>query len=73
MLGEGGGLDQKLDELLRRGTPEDLAAANELMKLMAGYVRSLPDSAQQHPRFPCLTTARTPHGACLQDPSTKPD
>ena len=47
--------------------------ANELMKLMAGYVRSLPDSAQQHPRFPCLTTARTPHGACLQDPSTKPD
>jgi len=33
---------QKLDEFLRRGTPEDLMAANELMKLMAGYVRARP-------------------------------
>jgi hypothetical protein len=29
---------QKLQELLRRGTPADLAAANDLMKVMAGYV-----------------------------------
>jgi len=27
-----------LDELLRRGTPADLEAANDLMKIMAGYV-----------------------------------
>jgi len=31
-------LFQKLQELLRRGTPEDLEKANELMKVMAGYV-----------------------------------
>jgi len=30
---------QKLDELLRRGTPADLVAANDLMKIMASYVR----------------------------------
>ncbi|ORX86459.1 VHS-domain-containing protein [Anaeromyces robustus] len=34
----------KLDELLRRGTPADLEAANDLMKIMAGYDReSIPD------------------------------
>ncbi len=29
---------QKLHELLRRGTPADLAAANDIMKELAGYV-----------------------------------
>jgi len=34
----------KLDELLRRGTPADLEAANDLMKVMAGYDReAIPD------------------------------
>jgi len=34
----------KLDELLRRGTPADLEAANDLMKIMAGYDReAIPD------------------------------
>lgn len=32
-------LSQKLQELIRRGTPKDLAAAQELMKIMAGAVR----------------------------------
>jgi ADP-ribosylation factor-binding protein GGA len=30
--------EQKLQELLRRGTPKDLAAAQELMKILAGAV-----------------------------------
>jgi hypothetical protein len=30
---------QKLQELIRRGTPKDLAAAQELMKVMSGAVR----------------------------------
>jgi hypothetical protein len=29
---------QKLQELIRRGTPKDLAAAQELMKIMSGAV-----------------------------------
>jgi ADP-ribosylation factor-binding protein GGA len=33
---------QKLQELIRRGTPKDLAAAQELMKIMAGAVRPKP-------------------------------
>lgn len=38
----------KLDELLRRGTPADLEAANDLMKVMAGYDRELvPDYKKQ--------------------------
>lgn len=28
----------KLQELIRRGTPKDLAAANDLMKVMTGFV-----------------------------------
>lgn len=32
---------QKLQELIRRGTPKDLAAAQELIKVMSGAVRSL--------------------------------
>jgi hypothetical protein len=32
---------QKLQELIRRGTPKDLAAAQELMKIMSGAVRSM--------------------------------
>lgn len=32
---------QKLQELIRRGTPKDLAAAQELMKVMAGAVSTL--------------------------------
>jgi hypothetical protein len=31
-------MQQKLQELIRRGTPADLAEANELMKILAGYV-----------------------------------
>lgn len=30
--------EAKLQELLRRGTPADLKAANDLMKVMSGYV-----------------------------------
>jgi len=38
----------KLDELLRRGTPADLEAANDLMKIMAGYDReAIPDYKKQ--------------------------
>jgi len=38
----------KLDELLRRGTPQDLAQANELMKAMAGYdFNAKPDYKQE--------------------------
>jgi len=39
---------KKLDELLRRGTPADLEAANDLMKIMAGYDReAIPDYKKQ--------------------------
>lgn len=31
-------MGQKLQELIRRGTPKDLAAAQELMKIMSGAV-----------------------------------
>ena len=31
---------QKLQELLRRGTPAALEEANELMKILAGYVKT---------------------------------
>ncbi len=31
--------EAKLQELLRRGTPADLQAANDLMKVMSGFVR----------------------------------
>lgn len=30
--------EAKLEDLLRRGTQADLKAANELMKVMSGYV-----------------------------------
>lgn len=30
--------EAKLEDLLRKGTPADLRAANELMKVMSGYV-----------------------------------
>lgn len=33
---------QKLQELIRRGTPRDLVAAQELMKDLSGSVRPLP-------------------------------
>lgn len=29
---------QKLQELIRRGRPQDLVEANQLMKVMTGYV-----------------------------------
>jgi hypothetical protein len=29
---------QKLQELIRRGRPQDLVEANHLMKIMSGYV-----------------------------------
>ncbi|KAG9291127.1 hypothetical protein G9A89_012999 [Geosiphon pyriformis] len=38
----------KLQELIRRGTPQDLAEANELMKIMSGYdSESRPDYQKQ--------------------------
>lgn len=30
--------EARLEDLLRRGTPADLRAANELMKVMSGFV-----------------------------------
>lgn len=31
--------EAKLEDLLRKGTPADLKAANELMQVMSGHVR----------------------------------
>lgn len=39
---------QKLQELLRRGTPADLKIANDLMKQMTGFVRLDRIEAFQH-------------------------
>lgn len=33
----------KLQELIRRGTPQDLQEANHLMKILAGYDQHKPD------------------------------
>lgn len=34
---------QKLQELIRRGRPQDLVEANRLMKIMSGFVSKLDD------------------------------
>lgn len=47
-------LVQKLQELIRRGTPRDLAAAQELMKTLAGAVSQSPSD-----RLLSMSTDRT--------------
>lgn len=54
-----------MQELIRRGTPKDLAAAQELMKIMSGAV-----SISSFPTSPTQTNL---HHLRSQEPEKKPD
>lgn len=60
---------QKLQELIRRGTPKDLAAAQELMKVMSGAVR--PPSPYCPPFLPLTTRTGTREATGLRAAGAK--